>query len=124
MPPNTILVADDDALLRQLLDTALRGAGYTVALAADGAELVRMAWDAPPALVLTDMAMPLFDGLDAIRLLRADPRTAAVPILAMSARLSLADAALTAGADAFLAKPFTLDDLLTQIAEHLGRCTP
>lgn len=112
----TILVADDDPLHREFLAILFRSAGYDVTLATDGAELVALATDAPPALILTDLAMPHMDGLAAIRQLRADARTAPLPILAMSARADLADDALAAGATAFFLKPFSLDALLAQVA--------
>lgn len=117
----TILVADDNDLMRTLLDTLLRSAGYQVTLARDGEELVRLAFAQPPALVLTDLEMPLVDGCDAIRQLRADARTAALPLLAMSARDDTAALALDAGADDFITKPFSLAWLLSLVAEHLRR---
>ncbi|NWG19127.1 MAG: response regulator [Chloroflexi bacterium] len=118
MPPTT-LVADDHDLIRDLIDRVLRGAGYEVLLATNGEELLTLTSDRRPDLVLTDLEMPLLDGYDALRQLRADARTTAVPLLAMSGRDDCAHLALAAGADAFLTKPFSLDWLLTLVAEHL-----
>jgi CheY-like chemotaxis protein len=116
----TLLVADDDPLLRRLLDTLLTRAGYRTILAADGAELITLALPAPPDLILTDLSMPVLDGLAAMRQLRADPRTRTVPILAQSACPLLGAQAVTAGASAFMLKPFPLDDLLALVASHLS----
>jgi len=117
----TILVAEDNDLVRHLLDQLLRSAGYQVLLAADGEELLRLALAARPDLVLTDLEMPLLDGIDAIRRLRADARTTALPLLAMSARDDNAGLALDAGADDFVVKPFSITWLLNLVAEHLRR---
>lgn len=117
----TILVAEDYDPIRRLLDQLLRSAGYDVLLAANGEELVRLALGRRPDLVLTDLEMPLLDGYDAIRQLRADARTAATPLLAMSGRDDIAGLALDAGADDFVVKPFSLDWLLALVGEHLRR---
>jgi DNA-binding response OmpR family regulator len=119
--PATILVADDDELLRLLAERLLISEGYHVILAADGEELVRLALAAPPDLVITDLELPVLDGLAAIRRLRAEVRIATVPILALNANADYASRALAAGADNFLAKPYRLDDLLARVAVHL-RC--
>lgn len=119
--PLTILVAEDYDPIRHLLDQLLRSAGYDVVLAANGEELVRLAFGRRPDLVLTDLEMPLLDGYDAIRQLRADARTAATPLLAMSGRDDNAGLAFDAGADDFVVKPFSLDWLLTLVGEHLRR---
>lgn len=120
--PLTILVAEDYDPIRRLLDQLLRNAGYDVLLAANGEELVRLAFGRSPDLVLTDLEVPLLDGYDAIRQLRADARTAATPpLLAMSSRDDIASLALDAGADDFVVKPFALDWLLTLVGEHLRR---
>jgi CheY-like chemotaxis protein len=113
--PRTIIVADDDPLLRQLLDTFLRSFDYQITLAADGEELVRLALHAPPALVITDLAMPVLDGPAAIRRLRHEECTLGVPIIAISAQMDGDELAFSAGADAFLLKPFSLDALLTAV---------
>lgn len=117
--PHTILVADDHDLIRDLIDRVLRGAGYEVLLAANGAELLALAAERRPDLVLTDLEMPVMNGLTAIRQLRATTHTSALPLLAMSGRDDCAHLALDAGADAFVSKPFALDWLLTLVADHL-----
>src|ERR1044071_6362192 len=85
-PQWRVLIADDDPYIRQLLELALSEAGYEVTSAIDGYELVRLAQDRPPSLILVDQAMPRMDGYEAIRQLRNDTRTAHVPMLILTAR--------------------------------------
>jgi CheY-like chemotaxis protein len=117
----TIIVADDNPLIQQTLSRLLASAGYTIVLAENGEELVRTALAEPPALILADTHMPIMDGPEAVRQLRADRRTVNVPIVMMSARPDAAALALDAGADAFLSKPFTIDEVLQLVAQQMGR---
>jgi CheY-like chemotaxis protein len=121
MQLTNILVADDNAFIRSLLERLLRQAGYQVEFASNGEELIRKALAQRPALVLTDLEMPLVDGSEAIRQLRNDARTASVPMLLFSAREDGAPLARAAGADEFIAKPFTNKDLMSRITAHLTR---
>src|SRR5215510_3654481 len=105
-----ILIADDNELLRNVLGRLFRQAGYQVEVAINGEELIRKALAQRPALVLTDLEMPLVDGSEAIRQLRNDARTASVPMLLFSAREDGAPLARAVGADEFIAKPFTNKD--------------
>ena len=114
-----ILVADDNAVIRNLLGRLCRQAGYQVEFAINGQELIQKALAQRPALVLTDLEMPLVDGSEAIRQLRNDARTASVPMLLFSARQDGAPLAHAAGADEVIAKPFTNQDLLSRITAHL-----
>ena len=84
-----------------------------------GEELIQKALAQRPALVLTDLEMPLVDGSEAIRQLRNDARTASVPMLLFSAREDGAPLARAVGADEFIAKPFANKDLLSRITAHL-----
>jgi CheY-like chemotaxis protein len=119
-----ILVADDNAVIRKLLERLFRQAGYQVELAINGEELIQKALAQRPALVLTDLEMPVVDGSEAIRQLRNDARTANIPMLLFSARQDGAPLAQAAGADEFITKPFTNQDLLSRITAHLlnSRC--
>jgi CheY-like chemotaxis protein len=119
MQPITILVADDNECIRNLLERLFRQTGYQVEFASDGEELIRKALAQRPALVLTDLEMPLVDGLEAIRQLRSDARTASVPMLLFSAWADAAPLARAAGADEFITKPFTNTDLLSRITAYL-----
>ncbi|GAA1617031.1 response regulator transcription factor [Catellatospora bangladeshensis] len=123
-PGSQVLVADDDASVRQSLDRALRLEGYTVHLAADGAEALAKTHDLRPDLLLLDVMMPVLDGLDTCRRLRqAADHT---PVLMLTARDAVADrvAGLDAGADDYLVKPFALQELLARIRALLRRTTP
>jgi CheY-like chemotaxis protein len=120
MQQTYILVADDNAVIRNLLGRLVRQAGYQVEFAINGEELIRKALAQRPALVLTDLEMPLVDGSEAIRQLRKDARMASVPMLLFSARQDGAPLAHAVGADEFIAKPFTNKDLMNRITAHLN----
>jgi two-component system chemotaxis response regulator CheY len=110
----TILIVDDDASMRFLLKMLFESAGYQVVEAPHGAAALDRVKDARPDLVVTDLMMPMMDGLQLIECLRSDPETKSIPIVATSARL----AAGAAAADAVLTKPFDPDDFL-EIARTL-----
>jgi CheY-like chemotaxis protein len=87
--------------------------GFTVEEAENGADAVRKAHAHPPDLVLMDLCMPVLDGLDATRALRADPTTAAVPVIALSAMHPMvASDVQSAGCDSYLPKPLVPEELL------------
>ncbi len=116
-----ILVVEDDHAVREAVVRALRYEGYDVATAADGAEaLAAVGADEPDAIVL-DVMMPVLDGLETCRLLRA--RGHDLPILVLTALGAVSDrvAGLDAGADDYLAKPFALEELLARIRALLRR---
>ena len=110
-----VLIAEDTDSNFQHIHDLLVSMGYAVERACNGQEAVELAQDAPPDLVLMDIDMPVMNGLDAIRLLREDPGTQAIPIIAVTAMADIADerACMSAGADGFLAKPYPLRDLMT-----------
>ena len=124
MPPR-ILIVDDEPAVADLIEAVLKEEGYTVAIARDGPQGVMLARDWQPDLILMDVMLPGLDGGTAIRRLKAETVTAAIPIVAMSAgrtiRLHTAD---LGGADGALAKPFDIDALLAQVAFHLSRRRP
>ncbi len=97
--------------------------GYAVEEASNGAEAVRKAGLNPPDLVLMDLWMPVMDGLQATRALKADAATAGVPVLALSAQFSAPNAqeAKAAGCDTFIPKPVNPDELLERIRDSLAR---
>jgi CheY-like chemotaxis protein len=102
-----ILVVDDEADQRFLLRRIFERAGHEVTEAGDGVAALGAVRDAPPDLVVTDMAMPLMNGAEFIRRLRGDPVTAAIPVLAATA-----DACLAGGADVIVAKPYDWHDIV------------
>ncbi|SCE24680.1 PAS domain S-box-containing protein [Streptomyces sp. DvalAA-14] len=116
----TVLVAEDNADLRTYL-TGLLEPGYTVAVAADGQDALDQARRLRPDLILTDVMMPGLDGFALLRALRADPATARIPVVFLSARAGeeAAVEGLAAGADDYLAKPFSSADLLARVRSNL-----
>lgn len=104
-----VVVADDEEDILTLLGVVLRSAGCDVVAAGDGAEALRLAEEHRPDLVVLDVAMPRMDGREATAAIRASEALAGVPVLLISASTSDADRdlALSAGADAFISKPFS-----------------
>jgi DNA-binding response OmpR family regulator len=122
----TVLVADDEDDIRALVCLAVRRAGCTVAAeAADGPHALTAALSDPPDLAVLDVSMPGATGLEVCATLRADPATAAVRVLLLSAGASPADVAsgLAAGADAYLAKPFSVAGLVARVRELTSGAT-
>jgi DNA-binding response OmpR family regulator len=121
--PPTILVADDETDLRELVAYRLTRAGYRVVEARDGEEALRLALAQPPELVVADVMMPKLDGYDLTRRLRAEEATRRVPVLLLTSRAQEADVAsgLDAGADGYLTKPFNPEELLAVVRAVLGR---
>lgn len=117
-----LVVADDEPDILTLLGAILRGAGYDVMAAADGEEAVRMVEDHHPDLVVLDVAMPRMDGREATAAIRRSAHAERIPVLLISASTSDADRdlALGAGADAFVAKPFSPQALIARVRALLG----
>lgn len=115
-----ILVVEDEAPVRLLLDKMLSTAGYEVISVPDGITALKAVRTNPPDLVLCDLTMPNIDGYSLIAMLKRD-RSFKAPIVVLSGRVRDKDvkAAMDAGADAYLAKPIGRDDLLSKVAEHL-----
>ena len=116
-----ILLVEDNLRLQELIEQALRGAGYRVDLATTVAELLAAAASVQYDLLIVDLMLPDGDGLDAIRTLRA--RRSSVPILIMTARGSIDDRVrgLDAGADDYLIKPIHQAELLAHVRALLRR---
>jgi len=122
MPQETILLADDDEMIVDVLRYRLEAEGYTVIVARDGEEALQLALSAAPDLVLLDVMMPRMQGWEVCRELR---RTSAVPILMLTARGEEMDRVLglELGADDYVIKPFSFRELLARIHAHLRRMT-
>lgn len=118
-----ILVADDSMALRVLLQGTLRAAGYEVITATNGDDLVRLAQEQVPDLLLVDLMMPMMDGYEAIRQLRNDTRTSHLPMIILTALSDSTDVVtgFDSGADDYVVKPFNTAALLARIRGHLRR---
>jgi two-component system, cell cycle response regulator DivK len=116
-----ILLVEDNPDNRDMLSRRLIRRGCEVEFAGDGAEAVAAAQAAPPDLVLMDLSLPVMDGWEATRRLKADPRTAAVPVIALTAHAMSGDRdrALEAGCDDYDTKPVDLARLLGKMAALL-----
>lgn len=121
-----ILVIDEDALLRANLRRLLVLEGYEVREAEGGEHGVEAALTDPPDLVLCDLVMPDLDGYGVMRRLRADPRTAAVPFVAVTGSAAPAEIqrGFRLGADGYVTKPFEIDHLLAVVTRLLAGKRP
>lgn len=119
-----ILVADDDPAVRDSLRRSLAFNGYEVSTASDGQEALDLIRDSRPDLLLLDVNMPILDGLETCRRLRAAGDD--LPVLMLTARVEVGDRVLglDVGADDYLAKPFALEELLARIRALLRRSRP
>lgn len=118
-----ILIADDDPVVRLLLEMTLEEHDFTVSSVANGDQLVRMAQERIPDLILVDVMMPVLDGYEAIRQLRNDTRTAHIPMLILTARSTPNDVVtgFETGADDYISKPFDERELVARLKSHLRR---
>ena len=113
----TILVVEDNEASREVLARRLERHGYRVLLAVDGRQAVSAARTQLPDLILMDLGLPVLDGWDATRQLKADARTRHIPIIVLSAHAMTndRDRALAAGGDDFDTKPIRFQALLGKI---------
>lgn len=118
-----ILVVDDEPDAVDLVEFNLRGAGFDVVTAADGAEAIRKARSFTPDLILLDVMLPELDGLEVCKLLRRDPATSAVPIIMLTAKAAEIDRVLglELGADDYVTKPFSPRELVLRVKSLLRR---
>ena len=118
-----ILLVEDNEMNRDMLSRRLARKGFEVALALDGAEGLAKAGSESPDLILMDMSLPVLDGWEATRRIKADPVTQKIPIIALTAHAMAEDEqrAREAGCDDFDTKPIDLERLLQKIGAQLGK---
>lgn len=121
-----IFIAEDDDLILDLLVTRLRIAGYHTAQEKDGLAALEAVRRAPPNACILDVNMPRMDGFQVLKRLKADPLTAHVPVLILTARRAPDDikTAIRLGATDYLSKPFDDEQLLARVARLLHRRRP
>ncbi|MBT5469029.1 MAG: response regulator [Nitrospina sp.] len=117
-----ILLVEDNEMNRDMLSRRLERKGYEVVMAVDGQEGVNMATSESPALILLDMSLPIMDGWEAARQLKANADTKGIPVLGLSAHAMTPDRdkAIAAGCDDYDTKPVDIKRLLGKIEALLG----
>jgi DNA-binding response OmpR family regulator len=119
----TVLVADDEQDILNLVRFRLERDGYNVVCASDGAEAVSLARSEQPALCVLDVMMPKLTGIEVLQQLRADPATAGIRVILLTARGQDGDVdqGFEAGADDYVTKPFSPQELRRRVQAQLGR---
>jgi CheY-like chemotaxis protein len=116
---STILVIDDDAYMRELLQLHLSNAGYEVLTAEDAVVAGHSVVRYQPDLILLDVEMPFMTGLEFVQALKGDPAVCEIPVVFISSRDDCEDRARELGARAFLRKPVLADHLLATVAGYV-----
>jgi CheY-like chemotaxis protein len=118
-----ILIVEDNEMNRDMLSRRLIRRGYQIVVAVDGAEGIAAAKSGNPDLILMDMSLPVVDGWEATRRLKAEPPTRAIPVIGLTAHAMAGDRekVLAAGCDDYDTKPIELPRLLQKIEALLGR---
>jgi two-component system, cell cycle response regulator DivK len=116
-----ILLVEDNEMNRDMLSRRLLRRGHVISIAVDGQQAIDMAQAEMPELILMDMSLPIIDGWEATRRLKANDATKAIPIIALTAHAMASDEekAREAGCDDFDTKPIELPRLLEKIEKHL-----
>jgi chemosensory pili system protein ChpA (sensor histidine kinase/response regulator) len=117
-----VLVVDDSLTVRKVTQRLLLREGYRVTLAKDGMDALERLAEERPAVMLSDIEMPRMDGFDLLRNVRADQRLASLPVIMITSRIAQKhrDHAAALGADHYLGKPFSEEELLSLVARHAG----
>ena len=118
---STILIADDDELLSALVQYKIEAAGHRAVLAENGAAALAAIADERPDLVVLDAMMPVLTGTEVLARLKADSRTASIPVIMLTARRGQEDVvtALRGGAADYMTKPFIPEELLVRVEAAL-----
>jgi DNA-binding response OmpR family regulator len=118
-----VLLADDDPFMRRLAEIALKREGFVVTTVADGTEALESLQAEAVDVVILDGMMPMLDGVETCRRLKAEPRTAHIPVIMLSARTAKSEQeeGLAAGAAGYITKPFDLPRLGNQVRGIVAR---
>jgi CheY-like chemotaxis protein len=121
-----ILLVEDNEMNRDMLSRRLQRKGYEIVMATDGEQAVAMAASESPALILMDMSLPVFDGWEATRRIKAATETKKIPVIALTAHAMAGDRekSLEAGCDDYDTKPIELPRLLEKMEALLNRNPP
>ena len=121
-----VMVVDDSLTVRKITSRLLEREGYQVLTAKDGVDALQQLKDVIPAVMLVDIEMPRMDGFDLTKNVRADPRTAGIPIVIISSRTAdkHRNQAAQLGVNAFLGKPYQESELLQHILTFVGAAVP
>ena len=121
---NKILLVEDNEMNRDMLTRRLERKGFEVVIAVNGQAGVDMASSSNPDIILMDLSLPVIDGWEATRQIKADPATQSIPVIALTAHAMAGDEqkALEAGCDDYDTKPIDLKRLLDKIENLLGKC--
>lgn len=116
-----VLLVDDYPDAREMYTEYLEYSGFTVVPAGNGMEALQRAIDSAPDIILMDLSLPVMDGWEATRRLKADKRTASIPVVALTghALAGISEGAKKAGCDAFVTKPCLPEDLVKEIRRIL-----
>jgi CheY-like chemotaxis protein len=122
MADRRVLVVEDNEKNMKLFRDVLQAKGYTTLEATSGEDAVALAQTEEPSLVLMDVQLPGIDGIEALGRLRRDERTAAIPVLALTAQAMSGDRErfLAAGFDGYLSKPVDVVEFIHAVEEHCG----
>jgi DNA-binding response OmpR family regulator len=118
-----VLVVEDDRDIAELVERYLQKAGFSTELLASGRDALKAMADRPPDLLILDLMLPHVDGLEICRAARSDTRTAAIPIIMLTARAEESEriVGLEIGADDYIAKPFSPNELVARVRALLRR---
>ncbi len=120
-PRRRVLVVDDEVSFAAVMREVLDAFGLQVEVSHDAKDALRKMEQSPPDLLLVDVMMPEVDGLSLVRKIQSEPSWVGIPIVVISARAGISDKneAMFAGADGFLGKPFTAEELRNALRPHL-----
>lgn len=124
--PSKILIVDDEPYMLRIIELSLRKGGHHLIVGHNGREAVALALQEKPQAIVMDVLMPEMDGLQALRAVRQDPATAAIPVIMLTARgqILTRQEAEASGASLFLTKPFSPTQLLNEVERLIAPQTP